>query len=398
MLLPSPTAEAAGPRVVVGVLADDDPLAASRAVLTLQSSLSQAFPGEGALAVLLEGGPRDAAEGEPLRRAAEGDPPRLQAGAASPAAALPPLIELAQETKATACALLEPLPRAADTSWLRALLDPVLTGGFDLVAPAYARGRVDGVLGTGIVYPLTRALFGSRLRQPLGAEVVVSARLGEQLLRDDSWRVGGDLWAIAPAVARDFRVAQVFLGPRPRAARPVDVPAALSRVLSVVFREMEQQAHVWMRVRAPQPVTSFGEEVPAEELAPPPDPAPLVAAFALGWQDLRRLWSVVLPPRSLLALQQIPRDPPAAFRMPDALWARVIYDFAVGWRIKAMDRDQLLRSLTPLYLGWVAGFVNEVSTLSAPEVEARVERLCVAFEQEKPYVISRWRWPDRFTP
>ena len=63
-----------------------------------------------------------------------------------------------------------------------------------------------------------------------------------------------------------------------------------------------------------------------------------------------------------------------------------------------MDRHQLLRSLTPLYLGWVAGFANEVAPLDAAEAEARVERLCLAFEDEKPYVIARWRWPDRFNP
>jgi glucosylglycerate synthase len=63
-----------------------------------------------------------------------------------------------------------------------------------------------------------------------------------------------------------------------------------------------------------------------------------------------------------------------------------------------MDREQLLRSMTPLYLGWVAGFVNEAAPLSAAETEVRVERLCEAFEAEKPYLISRWRWPDRFSP
>ena len=52
--------------------------------------------------------------------------------------------------------------------------------------------------------------------------------------------------------------------------------------------------------------------------------------------------------------------------------------------------------MTPLYLGWVASFVNEVAPLGRQEAEARVERLCEAFEAEKPYLISRWRWPDRF--
>jgi hypothetical protein len=169
-------------------------------------------------------------------------------------------------------------------------------------------------------------------------------------------------------------------------------------VLGLVFGEMERQAQRWMRVRGSKAVDTFGEELMAEDPAPPPATGPLFSAFALGWQDLRRLWGEVLPPRSLLALQRLLRDPPEAFRVPDPLWARVVYDFAVGWRVKAMDRAQLLRSMAPLYLGWLAGFVSEVGPLSQVEAEARVERLCAAFEEEKPYLISRWRWPDRFSP
>jgi hypothetical protein len=31
-------------------------------------------------------------------------------------------------------------------------------------------------------------------------------------------------------------------------------------------------------------------------------------------------------------------------------------------------------------------------------VEQRIEALCLAYEAEKGYLISRWRWPDRFNP
>jgi hypothetical protein len=54
--------------------------------------------------------------------------------------------------------------------------------------------------------------------------------------------------------------------------------------------------------------------------------------------------------------------------------------------------------MTPLYLGWVASFTNETRALDAAATEARVEELCAAFEREKPYLISRWRWPDGFSP
>ena len=28
--------------------------------------------------------------------------------------------------------------------------------------------------------------------------------------------------------------------------------------------------------------------------------------------------------------------------------------------------------------------------------DARIDRLCTVFETQKPYLISRWRWPERF--
>jgi hypothetical protein len=404
VLDPTRAGEALAPQVVVGIPSEPDPLGASDAAGAVQVALRRAYEGQRTLSVVLSGDPRGAiAPGEPIPSGA-GDPPTVYAGSGDAAAALPALLELSVALGAPACALVEALPRPDVPGWLRTLLDPVLSGGCDLVAPAYARGRFDGVMVTGIVYPLTRALFGHRLRQPLGPEIVLSSRLADLLLRDPSWlrdplHAGGDLWVITMAIARECRMAQVVIGPRPRRpAQHTDVPAALARVLGTVFHEMELHAHRWMRVRGSVPVATFGAEDGAEDAAPPPSPDPLVAAFALGWQDLRRLWTDVMPPQTLLALQRIPREPASAFRIPDALWARVLYDFAVGWRVKVMDRDMLLRSLTPLYLGWVASFVNEVAGLDHQQVEARVEQLCAAFEAEKRYLISRWRWPDRFNP
>jgi hypothetical protein len=234
--------------------------------------------------------------------------------------------------------------------------------------------------------------------------MVLSRRLVEQLSRDDEWRTepayaGTELWVITKALVRDCRCAQVFLGPRPvPQPQPPHLPDALAQVLGTVFHEMEVHAARWQRVRGSCAVETYGEEHLPGETNPPPEPGPLVSAFALGRQDLLPLWSRVLPPNALYALRRIPVEPPEALRFPDALWARVVYDFAVGWRTKAMDRQQLLRSLTPIYMGWLGGFVNEVGPIDRIAKEERVERLCEVFEAEKPYLISRWRWPDRFTP
>ena len=73
----------------------------------------------------------------------------------------------------------------------------------------------------------------------------------------------------------------------------------------------------------------------------------------------------------------------------------LVYDFALGYRLRVLARDHLLQSLVPLYLGWLASFVLQVRDLDAGGVDQRVEDLALAFEAQKPYLISRWRWPER---
>ena len=84
--------------------------------------------------------------------------------------------------------------------------------------------------------------------------------------------------------------------------------------------------------------------------------------------------------------------------MPDELWVSIIYDFALAYRLRTISRDHLLRSLTPLYLGWVVSYALEMESAGPEEVEARLERLSKAYETGKSYLVSRWRWPDRFNP
>ena len=407
MLEPSRAVDALGADVVVGVPVERDRTAAAEAAVAVQAGLREVLPGRPAVALVLAADTDGTVPpGAPITIPEPGGPsPAVNTGGhASPEASLHALLQVAVSLGAPACALLQPLPRPVDPGWLHAVLDPVLHEDTDLVAPSYARGRFEGVLIAGLVYPLTRALFGQRIRQPLGRELAMSRRLVEHLTHDDEWQTdpayaGADLWVITKALVRECRCAQVFLGPRPvPRPQPPDLADALAEVVGTLVHEMTLHAPRWQRVRGSCEVKTSGEEYLPDDGASPPPTAPLVEAFALGAQDLRRVWGPVLPPQALWELSRLPCDPPGSFRLPDRLWARIVYDFAVGWRMKAMDRTQLLRSMAPLYLGWVASYVNDVSPLDAAGAAERIERLCEAFEAEKPYLISRWRWPDRFAP
>jgi hypothetical protein len=262
----------------------------------------------------------------------------------------------------------------------------------------------DAPLNTGVVYPLTRALYGLRLRQPLGGEAALALPLAARLLEDPDWRrdpahAGSDAWLVAKVLAGRHRTCQAWLGARPRTADAGEGPSeTVTRALGLVFREMERHASRWQRVEGSLPVPSVGSGGWMSGEAPRVSVEWLLERFRLGARDLSTVWSLVLPPATLLHLRQASAARAGAFRLADDAWARIVYDFAVAHYAKAMERRQLLASLTPLYLGWVASFAQETQGLDETAFEARVEALCAAFESQKRYLISRWRWPDGFNP
>ena len=69
---------------------------------------------------------------------------------------------------------------------------------------------------------------------------------------------------------------------------------------------------------------------------------------------------------------------------------RVVYDFALAYRRRALNREQLIRSLVPLYLGRTASFVIQNRESGADEVEAAIRNLADEFVREKGYLRERW--------
>jgi hypothetical protein len=331
-------------------------------------------------------------------------PPAAASQGAVPAHASPlgPLLQAGAARGACALAIVSAERHDPDVEWLRLLVDPVLRGGYDLVCPAYRRPRTAGGINSGIVAPLLRALHGPWLHQPLGTELALSPALGRWLLDDRDWQrrpseAGSDAWLLLKVLGERFRVAQSWLGSWPAPRRPPEEPSQLLvRALGLLFTEMERDAGRWQRGGAGRPAATFG--TPAFEPADAAlDPVQLAASFAAGLRDLRPVLGLVLPPASLLALERAaaPGSPPG---IPDELWARVIYDFAVGHMTRGVERRQLLASLTPLYLGWLAGLVAWSAALDDGAFEARLDALGQAFASQRRYLVARWRWPDEFNP
>jgi glucosylglycerate synthase len=305
---------------------------------------------------------------------------------------------------ARACGVIASDLRAVTPQWIYQLVQPSLEKGFDLVTPCYAGHKFEGLLNKSIIAPLNRALYGARIQSPLGPDFGLSGKFLERILgRESPARAGQPIRLVpsitADAIASGLKICETNVGVRLQPPTDwMNLSSLVAEIMGPVFLEMERNAAVWQRVRGSQPVPRFGEPAPMPDQPGNTDVRRMLESFQLGVQNLREVWSLVLPPSTMLDTVRLARLPADQFRVPDELWVSIVYDFALAYRLRTISRDHLLRSMTPLYLGWVASYALENESAGPEAVESRLERLAKAYEAGKSYLVSRWRWPDRFNP
>jgi glucosylglycerate synthase len=394
--------------LVVGILADLDPQGISAVCNDLQT-----LAGSPRLAVLQndKGGSSTGTNSQTIEKSAipflvpwpllQPDPagaPFLHMLAAYQA-----VYAASEKLGARACCVVASKLEDTSPQWICQLASPMLEGNIDLVLPRYARHKFEGLMNRSIISPITRSLYGKRIRNPMGPDLGVSQRLFRKMLgAERNPRMNGvhPLVSLAPAALCDnLQICEVHLGAR--IYPPTDwtnISSLIAQVLGPIFLDMERNAIFWQRMRGSVPVPAMGKPVFVSEDTGTIEINRMIESFQLGNRDLQEIWSLVLPPGTLFELRKLSRLPVEQFHMPDELWARIVYDFALAHRLRTISRDHLLKSMTPLYLAWVASYAQDMGNEGEAALEQRLERLSVAYESCKSYLVSRWRWPDRFNP
>jgi hypothetical protein len=315
------------------------------------------------------------------------------------------IFQSARRFAAKACVVIDADCEQFSDGWLDALVRPVVGQDYDFVAPHYARQRFGSAINNGLVYPLTRALYGRRVRFPLGGDFACSMRFVDRYLGDPLWeteiaRSTVDLWLTTRAICDGSRVAQAALGVKRQTWREpgTDVGHALAPVLGMLFHGAQRWQSVWQKVRGSEPVPVVGKPKTDDDAPVTVDTKRGIESFRFAQRNLQEIWRLILPPRTLMELQRLAAMPDDRFRLADDVWARVIYDFSLAYQQRTLNREHVLAAFAALFSAWMSSFALEVQNTTASDAEERLERMCVTFEAEKPYMISRWRWPDRFMP
>jgi len=397
--------------ILIGIPSYNNARTIGHVVRAVTAGLAKYFPGAKAVLVNSDGGSTDGTQEEVKRVQIEDFRTILITHPVHPVykivtpyhgnpgkgSAFRAIFEAAKLLDAKACAVVDSDLRSITPEWMDLLLTPIYEEGFDYVAPLYARHKFDGTITNSIVYPLTRALYGKRIRQPIGGDFGFSGKLTNFYLTKDVWetdvaRFGIDIWMTTLAVAEGYKVCQSYLGAKIHDAKDPgsDLGPMFTQVVSSVYGLIGDYQHLWREIKESHPVPSFGfhYEVGLEPVSV--NVERMIENFRLGVRDLTEIWRKVLFSETVHWLESIGRLSNEAFSFPQDLWVRIIYDFGIAYHKASVHREHLLKLMIPLYLGKVASFVKENIDSSAVEVEKKVESLCHAFEEMKPYLIERW--------
>lgn len=284
--------------------------------------------------------------------------------------------------------------------WIKYLGTP-LFNGFSYVTSIYSRHKYEGTLTSGIIYPLLRALYGRRIRQPLGGDIGFNGELArtflESSIRADSianYEI--DIWMTTLAINQGIQVCQSFMG-GPKIHRfkdPADpLGPWLRQVVGLIFSMMRDYESRWPAIRYSKPTAICGF-LPGETELPPRvdmDKNVLFNNFHEGFGKYNEIWKDVLSNdvySKLIEMKGMKRE---IFTFPTDLWARVLYDLAVAYRDTIVDQALLLDSMIPLYYGKTLSFVKKIEKMSLQQTEEVIEDDCMTFERTKPYLIQRWK-------
>ncbi|MCK4353407.1 glycosyltransferase [candidate division WOR-3 bacterium] len=309
--------------------------------------------------------------------------------------ALRAVFEAAKILQSKALCVFDSDLRSITPEWIRLFFSPILKDEYDFCAPAYTRAKYDGTITNHLVYPLTRTLYGLKIRQPIGGDFGVSGKLSKFYTSQNVWgefvaKFGIDVWMTTSAIAEGFKICQV--NPGVKIHDPKDPAASLGpmfmQVIYTLFSLMGKYKENWRVIQGSKKVKTYDPRALV-----PPEPVDvsfesLKLELRDGFSHFGTLWKEIISEEAFKELGSVLKG--RTENLSPELWAKIVYDFAFIFNLWERNRHKLVDILTPLYFGRIASFILETKDMTNSEAEAVIEHQAVVFENLKSYLVKRW--------
>ena len=251
------------------------------------------------------------------------------------------IFEIARKLEAKVCVVSDADTRSIYPEWTRALVEPVLGKGFGYVNPYYSRDKHDGTITNALVYPMTRMLYGLRIRQPIGGDFSFSNGLLQIFTRKTYWdnypyicKFGVDIWMTTTAINEGFRVCQAVLGAKIHDDKDPGRQLAdmYIQVVGTMFELLGYYEFRWKRIMTSVQGTIFGDYKFFEIEKIDIDIEKLLDQFNEGYKKYGKAWKGIFSKNTFQEFKGlITGSSDDLIHLSVELWAKIVYEYASAY-------------------------------------------------------------------
>jgi len=297
----------------------------------------------------------------------------------------------AEEVGAEAVALVDGDLTSITPEWIKHLVQPILTG-HDLVAPFYARHKYDGVITNHLAYPLTRALYGISIRQPIGGEYGLSAKMVKKTLAHPLFpaEFGIDIFITTVAACEDMKMIEAKLGIKSHDSTKdyKDPKVLLVPMFNQVTGSILDLTIFYKDFSKKKVADKNVERIGIEEVEIPKevvmDISGYINDFKKGYEEIIKEKNFFLPAEIISSLDKVSKSSGVEeFNFPIDLWAQIVYHGLSYYEQKKDRKEDILEILRILWQGRLASFAIETKDLDMEQSEEIIQKQVEAFKEYK---------------
>ncbi|MDY6965460.1 MAG: glycosyl transferase family 2 [Halobacteriota archaeon] len=309
------------------------------------------------------------------------------------------IFEIASEVDACSVVLVDGDLLSIRPEWIEHLGKPPVYGTADLVVPYYVRDKHDGIITNHIAYPLTEALYGVGIRQPICGEFGLSIECVRELLKHPLFPsdFGIDIFITTFATNHNFMIQESLLGLKLHEsttkylAPEKHLVPMFRQVVGMIFGLMEYYEGEWKMNK--QPVQLQNVKARYRGQIPTPvnvDVKKFDDGFRDGYESYKSHFDEMLDEDLIKRLDDATRDD-FVYIEPE-VWAKSIYNLAAAYKYSEDEegKSKAIDCLRTLWMARVSSFVKDTKDLGVEEAEMILTKQAEIFRSEIDHLKTRY--------
>ena len=304
------------------------------------------------------------------------------------------ILEVAHETKAKCIVLIDGDLLSIKPVWIQTIANPIIYGRADLTVPYYIRHKYDAVITNNLVYPLTRALYGLDIRQPIAGEFALSKNLYEILRAHPLFPLdfGIDIFIVTVAAAKEMRVKEGLYSLKihestTRYLEPEKFLIPMFKKVTRMTFELAKYYEVYWKSRPRTIKKSFYQKSFSKKPVPIKiDINKLKKFFIEEYRFKKDMISKIIPEEILTNLDNCIQN---GETLDSDLWSKIVYNFISAYKYAENEsiKFSLLDSFKTLWIGRFVSYAIETKNMDVNESELVLQKQAETFDKNYNYLI-----------